>query len=69
MAADYLIIPDLKQKATGYLVSLVSVSNCVPMNDFAVYCNCVELQLVCNDNDPGQLCTGFKRNGVSRNKL
>lgn len=45
MAADYLIITDLKQMATEYLVSLLSVSNCVLMYDFAVHCNCVEIQL------------------------
>ena len=45
MAADYLIIPDLKQKATEYLGTLISASNCIEMYDFAVHCNCDELQL------------------------
>lgn len=43
MAADYLLISDLKQKAVNYLHSLISKSNCVVMYAFAVHCNCPKL--------------------------
>ena len=45
MTADYLLIPDLKQKALEYLRTLVSKSNCIPMYAFAMHCNCDELKL------------------------
>lgn len=45
MAADYLLISGLKQKAMEYLRDLVSKSNCIQLYTFAVLCNSGELKL------------------------
>lgn len=44
VAADYLLVSDLKQRSVKYLCSIISKINCVSIYKFAVYCNCSQLK-------------------------
>lgn len=44
MAADYLILPSLKLKASEFLQETVSASNCLALESFAVQFNCESLK-------------------------
>ena len=44
MAADYLILPSLKLKASEFLQETISASNCLALESFAIQFNCESLK-------------------------